>query len=83
MGLTSQERDILRMLAYGLTPEQIAAHCGLSRRTVTSELVAIQWKLGARSRLETIIIVLKAGLIAWPSLPAQPPDDGAGYQIAN
>ena len=71
--LTAQEQAILQAYAVGWTTEQVAAACGLSPAAVQTHLATIQRKLGALSKLEAVIIALRAGLISQPtSLQPQP-----------
>ena len=50
LGLTARERDVLRLVAQGLTNPQIGAHLSLSPRTVQTHLYAIFGKLGVTTR---------------------------------
>ena len=69
MDLTPEEQAILEGYAAGLTDEEVAAACGLSPEAVRAHLTTIQQKLGAHSKLEAVLIALKAGLIAGPGSP--------------
>ena len=51
-GLTGRERDILRLLATGLTDREIAATLTISSRTVETHVSNILRKLRARNRAE-------------------------------
>jgi DNA-binding NarL/FixJ family response regulator len=50
--LTSRERDVLRLLADGLTDRDIATALTLSPRTVETHVSSIIHKLGVRNRVE-------------------------------
>lgn len=50
--LTGPEREIIRLLATGLTDESAAQHLGISPRTVRRHVTGLMSRLGARSRLE-------------------------------
>jgi predicted ATPase/DNA-binding CsgD family transcriptional regulator/tetratricopeptide (TPR) repeat protein len=49
-GLTAREVEVLRLVAQGLTDEQVAEQLVISRHTVNSHLKAIYGKLGISSR---------------------------------
>jgi DNA-binding CsgD family transcriptional regulator len=51
-GLTSQQRELLRLLARGLTDEAAGKQLGLSLRTVRRMMAELMDRLGARSRFE-------------------------------
>jgi DNA-binding NarL/FixJ family response regulator len=51
-GLTQRERDVLRLLADGLSDRDIAAALTISTRTVETHVSNILHKLGARNRAE-------------------------------
>jgi len=49
-GLTSREVEVLRLVAQGLTNEQVAEHLVISPRTVNTHLTSIYGKIGVSSR---------------------------------
>jgi DNA-binding CsgD family transcriptional regulator len=51
-GLTSQERELLRLLSRGLTDEAAARRLGVSLRTERRMIAGIMQRLGARSRFQ-------------------------------
>ena len=53
--LTQREIEILRLIAQGLSNQQIAAALGLSEGTVKNHVVNIYAKLGVRTRLEALL----------------------------
>ena len=64
--LTPQERLTLQHYGAGLTTEQVAAACALSLPVVRGQLLAVQRKLGAHSKLEAIITACRRRLIPLP-----------------
>jgi DNA-binding CsgD family transcriptional regulator len=61
--LTARERQVLAASASGLLITEVAAVLGLSPETVRTVLGSAMAKLGARSKLEAIVIALKDDLI--------------------
>ena len=57
--LTDREREILDLLAQGLSNKMIAAHLYLSVRTVEGHLANIYSRLGVHSRIEAMLIAAK------------------------
>jgi DNA-binding CsgD family transcriptional regulator len=62
--LTPRELQILQATVNGHpTAYQLARHLHISHRTVNTHLGAINRKLGTRSRLEAVVVALRAGAI--------------------
>lgn len=59
--LTPREREIVALLARGLDNHQIAAHAGLSEKTVRNHVSAIFSKLAVESRAQAIVRAREAG----------------------
>jgi DNA-binding NarL/FixJ family response regulator len=55
--LTAREREILRLIAGGLTTSGIANKLCISQTTVRNHTQHILAKLGAHSRLEAVTVV--------------------------
>jgi DNA-binding NarL/FixJ family response regulator len=49
-GLTAREVEVLRLVAQGLTNEQVAQQLVISPRTVNTHLTSIYSKIGVSSR---------------------------------
>jgi len=60
--LTDRERDVLRLLAQGMTNAEIAAQLYLSEGTVRNYVSALFEKLGVSDRTRAAVIALKHGL---------------------
>ena len=61
--LSSREREILGLLANGLSNRRIAEECSLSLNTVRTHVQNILVKLGVDSKLEAVAFALEHG---WP-----------------
>jgi PAS domain S-box-containing protein len=61
--LSAREREVLRMLASGATASEIADELFLSRATVATHVRNAMVKLGAHTRVEAVVIALRAGEI--------------------
>ena len=62
--LTTQEQNILFLLAQGQRSAKIAAQLSISTRTVENHLYHIFDKLGVSSRTEAAIYALHTGLLS-------------------
>jgi len=62
-GLTTREVDVLRLVAAGLTDNQIAEQLVLSRRTVHSHLHNAYQKIGVTTRAAATRVALAEGLV--------------------
>jgi DNA-binding NarL/FixJ family response regulator len=64
--LTARENEILRHLAEGLDPAEIASRLVISRRTVGTHVENIMRKLGARSRAQVVALAYREDLVRVP-----------------
>src|ERR671938_149007 len=62
--LTPREREVLRLLAEGLTADEIAKTLFISKKTVGTHLEHIFTKLGVRSRAQAIAVAYRDELLA-------------------
>jgi DNA-binding NarL/FixJ family response regulator len=61
--LTERERQVLAMLAGGLTNRRIAERLAIGEQTVKAHVAAILAKLGATTRTEAVTLALRLGLV--------------------
>lgn len=60
--LTAREKEVIELLARGLANDEIAAHLGISSKTVRNQVSALFQKLGVSSRAQAIVKAREAGL---------------------
>lgn len=60
--LTAREAEVLERIAQGLDNAQIAAHLGLSEKTVRNNITRIFDKLGVENRPQAIVLARNSGL---------------------
>jgi PAS domain S-box-containing protein len=61
--LTRRELEVLRLLAQGATIDEIAESLTISVLTARNHTANIGRKLGAHSRLETVLLAMRHGLV--------------------
>jgi two-component system, NarL family, response regulator YdfI len=61
--LTPREREVLELLAHGLSNRQIAERLGISEHTAKFHVAAVSAKLGASSRTEAVSRGVRRGLL--------------------
>jgi DNA-binding NarL/FixJ family response regulator len=62
--LTQRERDVLRLLASGLSNDEIGKRLFISGETVRTHMRKAMDKLGADTRTQAVAVALRDGLIA-------------------
>ncbi|MCX8068054.1 MAG: response regulator transcription factor [Anaerolineae bacterium] len=61
--LTDREREVLRLMAEGLSNKEIALRLGLSERTAAFHVSNVLQKLGAASRTEAVVRAKERGIV--------------------
>ncbi|MEV4249661.1 response regulator transcription factor [Streptosporangium canum] len=62
--VTGREREILTLVGRGLSNAEIAAHLYISPGTAKAHVASLLTKLGARDRVQLVIIAYDAGLVS-------------------
>jgi DNA-binding NarL/FixJ family response regulator len=62
-GLTDREREVLTLVAHGLTNDEIAERLFLSPLTAKTHVSRILNKLGARDRVQLVVRAYETGLV--------------------
>jgi DNA-binding NarL/FixJ family response regulator len=69
--LTNREREVVALVAHGLSNDEIAATMVLSPTTAKTHVSRSMIKLGARDRAQLVVFAYQAGLVS-PRDPAPP-----------
>jgi DNA-binding NarL/FixJ family response regulator len=62
--LTTREKEVLRLMAEGLSSRSVAAKLGISYTTVRTHIRSLGSKLGVHSKLEAIVKARELGLVS-------------------
>jgi DNA-binding NarL/FixJ family response regulator len=65
--ITDREREVLRLVALGMSNPEIAAALYITVGTAKTHVARLLAKLDARDRVQLVIIAYEAGLVAAPS----------------
>ena len=63
-GVSGREREVLTLIAHGLSNREVAEHLQLSPATVKTHVSRLLSKLSARDRAQLVIIAYESGLVS-------------------
>ena len=61
--LTDREREVLRLVALGLTNQELCDRLWLSMTTVKTHVSHLLAKTGSRDRVQLVLTAIRAGLV--------------------
>jgi DNA-binding NarL/FixJ family response regulator len=62
--LTAREREVLALVAYGLTNQQIAQRLVVSPATAKTHVSRVMMKLNAHDRAQLVVVAYQSGLVS-------------------
>jgi DNA-binding NarL/FixJ family response regulator len=65
-GITGREREVLRLVGLGRSNAEIAAALYITPGTAKTHVARLLAKLGARDRVQLVIIAYETGLVSAP-----------------
>ncbi len=63
VSISRRERQVLDLIADGLTTAEIGSELGISKRTAEWHLARVVDRLGARNRVQAVVLAIRDGII--------------------
>jgi two-component system, NarL family, response regulator LiaR len=64
--LTAREREVLELVARGMSNKRVAVELGIAEKTVKTHVAHVLAKLGVADRTQAAVVALRSGLIGSP-----------------
>lgn len=77
-GLTGREREVLNLLADGLTNGEISQRLYISSHTVAQHVAAMLKRTNCRRRTQLAVLAARAGILTDGGIGVPPAGQGAG-----